>query len=242
MQVAGIDLAWGSRARTGVALTDEHGALVKSASVTTDEQIADFLSGSLPAVIAIDAPIIVTNASGMRDCERDLSKDFRRFHAGTHPTNMSRPSMQPEPRAKRLLQTHGWTADVGLSPGPLSPVAIEVYPHSSMVGLFGLDRVIAYKGKRGRTLDSRAEQFDRLFDLMELHCDDPLRLTERDRWHELRHSAREAKTQSRLNLIEDELDAIFCAYVAWVFVTTPAALVTYGAAEGGVIVTFPPPA
>jgi predicted RNase H-like nuclease len=111
-----------------------------------------------------------------------------------------------------------------------------------MVGLFGLDRVIAYKGNRGRTLDSRAEQFDRLFDLMELHCDDPLQLTERDRWHELRHSAREAKTQSRLNLIEDELDAIFCAYVAWVFVTTPAALVTYGAAEGGVIVTFPPPA
>jgi predicted RNase H-like nuclease len=111
-----------------------------------------------------------------------------------------------------------------------------------MVGLFGLDRVIAYKGKRGRTLDSRTEQFDRLFDLMELHCDDPLRLTESDRWHELRHRAREAKTQSRLNLIEDELDAIFCAYVAWVFVTTPAALVTYGAAEGGVIVTFPPPA
>ena len=242
MQVAGIDLAWGNRARTGVALTDERGALLKSASVTTDEQIAEFLTGSSPVVIAIDAPIIVTNSSGMRECERDLSKDFRRFHAGTHPTNLSRPSMQPEPRAKRLVLAHGWATDLALTPSSMSPVALEVYPHSSMVGLFGLDRVIAYKGKRGRTLESRSEQFERLFDLMEFHCDDPLRLTDSDRWHELRHSAREATTQSRLNLIEDELDAIFCAYVAWVFSTTPAALLTYGTAEGGAIVTFPPPA
>jgi hypothetical protein len=242
MQAAGIDLAWGTRARTGVALTDDHGTLVRSASVTTDSEIAEFLAGSRPAAIAIDAPIIVRNQTGMRACERDLSRDFRQFHAGTHPTNMGRPSMQPQPRAMHLATEHGWATDGSSATSADCPVALEVYPHSSMVGLFGLDRVIAYKGKRRRTLESRAEQFERLFDLMELHCDDPLRLTESDRWHELRHSAREATTQSRLNLIEDEVDAIFCAYVAWVFITTPAALLTYGTAEGGAIVTFPPPA
>ena len=242
MQVAGIDLAWGNRARTGVALTDERGALLKSASVTTDEQIAEFLSGTSPAVIAIDAPIIVTNASGMRECERDLSKDFRRFHAGTHPTNLSRPSMQPEPRAKRLVLAHGWTTDVALSPGPMSPVALEVYPHSSMVGLFGLDRVLEYKAKSGRTLEMRRAQFAELMTCMVRHCDHALRLTTSTRWRELADAAAQATKQSHLNLIEDEIDAIFCAYVAWVFATAPATLVSYGNAETGVIVTFPPPA
>jgi predicted RNase H-like nuclease len=242
MQVAGIDLAWGNRARTGVALTDEHGALIKSASVTTDEQIANFLSGSSPAVIAIDAPIIVTNASGMRECERDLSKDFRRFHAGTHPTNTSRPSMQPEPRAKRLVQAHGWSTDVALSPGLMSPVALEVYPHSSMVGLFGLDRVLEYKAKSGRTLEMRRTQFTELMTCMVRHCDDALRLTSNTRWHALATSVAQATKQSELNLIEDEIDAIFCAYVAWIFATAPATLLTYGDPGSGVIVTFPPPA
>jgi predicted RNase H-like nuclease len=242
MQVAGIDLAWGNRARTGVALTDERGALLKSASVTTDAQIADFLAGSSPAVIAIDAPIIVTNASGMRQCERDLSKDFRRFHAGTHPTNLSRPSMQPEPRAKRLVLSHGWSTDVALSPGPMTPVALEVYPHSSMVGLFGLDQVLEYKAKSGRTLEMRRAQFTELMDFMVRHCDETLRLTENSRWHELTDAATQASKQSHLNLIEDEIDAIFCAYVAWVFATEPTMLASYGDAETGVIVTFPPPA
>ena len=242
MQVAGIDLAWGARARTGVALTDERGALLKSASVTTDEQIADFLAGSSLAVIAIDAPIIVTNASGMRECERDLSKDFRRFHAGTHPTNLSRPSMQPEPRAKRLVLSHGWSTNVALSPGPTTPIALEVYPHSSMVGLFGLDRVLEYKAKSGRTLEMRRAQFTELMGYMVRLCDETLRLTESSRWHELKVAAAGASQQSHLNVIEDEIDAIFCAYVAWVFATAPATLVSYGDAETGVIVTFPAPA
>ena len=241
MQVAGIDLAWGERARTGVALTDDHGVLLRSASVLFDEDISDFLQGSAPSVIAIDAPITVTNPAGMRDCERDLSRDFRRFHAGTHPTNMTRPSMQPQPRAMRLVTRHSWEVDFRRPPSADIPVALEVYPHSSMVGLFGLDKVLAYKAKRGRTLASRVEQFERLFALMERHCDTPLLLTENARWHEIKRSTHSAKTQARLNLVEDELDAIFCAYVAWVFATRPEALVTYGNSAGGAIVTFPPP-
>lgn len=242
MQVAGIDLAWGTRARTGIALTDQRGALLRSASITTDEQIADFLTGSSLAVIAIDAPIIVTNSSGMRDCERDLSKDFRGFHAGTHPTNLSRPSMQPEPRAKRLVLAHGWTTDVDLSPGSMGSVALEVYPHSSMVGLFGLDRVLEYKAKSGRTLEMRRAQFTELMGHMVQHCDHSLRLTRSARWLELANAVTRATRQSQLNVIEDEIDAIFCAYIAWVFATKPESLVTYGNAETGIIVTFPPPA
>jgi len=241
MQVAGIDLAWGSRARTGIALTDAHGALLHSASVISDAEIADFLAGSAPAVIAIDAPIIVTNASGMRDCERDLSRDFRKFRAGTHPTNLSRPSMQPVPRAVRLLAEHGWKADLDGGASSETPVALEVYPHSSMVGLFSLDRVLEYKAKSGRTVDSRKRELQRLITLMEEHCELPLRLSASTRWHELAGIVSGATRQSELNRVEDEIDAIFCAYVAWVFATSRRSLVTYGSAATGIIVTFPPP-
>jgi len=241
MQVAGVDLAWGMRARTGIALTDDQGALVRSASVTTDGEIAAFLSGSAPAVIAIDAPIVVTNERGMRDCERELSRDFRRFHAGTHPTNLSQPSMQPQPRAWRLVTRHGWGTDSVVTPSASHPVALEVYPHSAMVGLFRLGRVLAYKAKPGRTVDSRRAEFVTLMDLMEQHCDHSLRLTANARWSELRTTVMNATRQVELNSIEDEIDAIFCAYIAWVFVTNSHSLKTYGNPTTGVIVTFPPP-
>lgn len=241
MQVAGIDLAWGQRARTGIALTDDDGRLLRSGSVTTDAEILEFLSGSRPAVIAIDAPIIVTNPAGMRECERELSRDFRAFHAGTHPTNSGQPSMQPEPRARRVVDTQGWGVDPAQEPSPNSPVALEVYPHSSMVGLFGLDRVLGYKAKPGRTPDMRRQEFIRLMTLMELHCDNPLSLTGSARWRDLCNTVNEATRHVDLNRVEDEIDAIFCAYVAWAFATAANTLVTYGSAATGVIVTFPPP-
>jgi len=241
MQVAGIDLAWGNRARTGIAITDSAGRLLRSASVLTDEEISDVLSGCSPAVVAIDAPIIVTNATGMRDCERLLTADFRRFHAGTHPTNMGRPSMQPEPRAQRLARAHGWSVDPTRGGTPQAPVAIEVYPHSSMVGLFGLPRVLEYKAKSGRTLQSRREAFLALMTHMEDHCDEPLRLSLHPRWHELRLAVVTASQQAVLNLIEDELDAIFCTYVAWTFAHERPRLTSYGTVDKGLIVTFGPP-
>ena len=241
MQVAGIDLAWGNRARTGIAVTDEQGSLLRSGSVLTDDDIAEFLAGSSLAAIAIDAPIIVTNATGMRECERELSRDFRQFHAGTHPTNLGRPSMQPHPRAMRLVEQHGWATIPAGEASPASPVALEVYPHSSMVGLFGLSRILEYKAKSGRTLPMRKGQFDVLMRLMERHCETPLALTRNSRWLELRVIAASAQRQSDLNLIEDEIDAIFCAYVAWVFATSPLELASYGDPTTGVIVTFPPP-
>jgi predicted RNase H-like nuclease len=242
MQVAGIDLAWGAKARTGIALTDESGALLRSASVTTDTEIAEFLAGATPVVIAIDAPIVVTNSAGMRECERDLSKDFRRFHAGTHPTNMSQPSMQPAPRAKGLVDEYGWSTDHEDSLSVHTPIALEVYPHSSMVGLFGLTRVLEYKAKSGRTPEMRQEQFIRLISLMVSHCDHSLRLTDNVRWEELTCAVENATRHSQLNVIEDEIDAIFCAYIAWTFTTARESLVTYGNTATGVIVTFPPPA
>ena len=43
------------------------------------------------AVAAVDAPLVIPNQTGIRPAERDLNRDFRRFHAGCHAANLGRP-------------------------------------------------------------------------------------------------------------------------------------------------------
>ena len=93
MQHIGIDLAWGDKQPTGLAVLDDAGRLLHVSAVRTDEQIeaalAPFTAG--PCIVAIDAPLVVTNATGNRAAEQALSADFARFDAGTHPSNTGKP-------------------------------------------------------------------------------------------------------------------------------------------------------
>lgn len=139
----GIDLAWGPRARTGLAVLDEEGRLVASGTVVSDDDIAAFLGRWAPGevVAAIDAPLVVPNRTGRRDCEAELGRLFGAYDAGAHPSNRSRPYFDP-PRGQTLAHRFGWDLDPARPPGRGASVAIEVYPHPAMVTLFGLDRVL----------------------------------------------------------------------------------------------------
>ena len=44
-----------------------------------------------PCLVAIDAPLIVRNATGNRVAEAELNRDFARFDAGAHPSNTGKP-------------------------------------------------------------------------------------------------------------------------------------------------------
>jgi predicted RNase H-like nuclease len=110
-----------------------------------------------------------------------------------------------------------------------------------MVSLFGLSRVIPYKNKKGRDIDSLRAAFEMLLSNVEVCCDEGLRLGESERWHEIREVVGSATRKSELGRIEDEVDAIFCAYLAWLWVNTPQAMHVYGDYESGYIVTPPAP-
>ena len=58
MHFIGIDLAWGERNPTGVAVLDETGALIHLATMRTDDEVVDAVQPFLPggAVVGIDAP------------------------------------------------------------------------------------------------------------------------------------------------------------------------------------------
>jgi predicted RNase H-like nuclease len=239
---AGIDLAWGQRARTGLAVVDATGRLVASASVVTDVEITDFLEpyAAQLATVAVDAPLIVTNPTGQRPCEREITAVFGRYGAGTHPANTSNPLFD-RPRGATLAARLGWTIDPAHVGRPGDPVCLEVYPHPAMVGLFGLPYTIPYKGKRGRDLASLKAAYEVLLDGMERHFPE-LDLRSSQRWTALRAAVAGAQRKAELERIEDEVDAIVCAYLAWLWSNRPGALQVYGDVTSGYIVAPPPPA
>ncbi|HEX6886809.1 MAG TPA: DUF429 domain-containing protein [Candidatus Nanopelagicales bacterium] len=236
----GIDLAWSNRARTGLAAVLPSGALLDSTSVRSDDEIVQWVcrDGWAPVVAAIDAPLIVTNATGQRPCERRVSQEFGRFGASCHTSNLARSWFDP-PRAATLAGAQGWNPDPCHTGSPDHPAAIEVYPHPAMVSLFGLDRVIPYKGKARRGVDMRRGAFRVLLDHMARI--EPLGLASSARWRAIADDVDRATRQVDLDRIEDEVDAIFCAHLAWLWWRDRDALRVYGDLGSGFIVTPPPP-
>jgi predicted RNase H-like nuclease len=215
--LVGIDLAWGERARTGVAVADTTGRLVASASMRMDEEITAFVRSQSPSkagvLAAIDAPLIVRNASGRRPCEGHVQRLYGRYGAAAYPANLTNPAFANGTRGSRICSL----LHLDLESTSTEPRrAVEVYPHPAMIVLFELDYVIPYKAKQGRTLESLKAAFHRLTELMEVKLPE-LQLAVHPRWREIRQICRDAQRKSQLGAVEDELDAIFCAYLAYLW-------------------------
>ena len=238
----GVDLAWGTKRPTGIAVLDDSGRLVHLATVRTDEEIlttlAPYAEGD--CLVAIDAPLIVRNATGNRPAEAALNQDFARFDAGAHPSNTAKPELHGTPRGAALCQT------LGLDMNPRSGRArraVEVYPHPATIALFELGRTLKYKHKTGRDLDLLRSELLTLMGLLEglADADPPLDLAGDEAggtgWHALRRQVESATRKSELRVVEDQVDAVVCAYVAMFASRHPEATTTYGDLETGYIIT-----
>lgn len=231
----GIDLAWGSKARTGLAVVDDEGRLVESGAVRTDDEIDEWLRAHVGEIVvaAVDAPLIVPNETGQRRCETEISRAFWRHKIGAHSSNRGRVEFNP-PRAATLAERFGWSVDPTGNAAVGAPICIEVYPHPAMVGLFGIPERIAYKSGPGR-----ATGFIQLIE--HFASIDELRLSESPRWVELSRIVADPRPGD-LTRIEDELDAILCAHLAWLWHHRPESLKVYGSLEDGYIIAPPAPA
>ena len=238
MYFVGLDLAWGERNPTGVAVVDDKGTLVQVSAQTDD---ASILAAIRPYVaddcmVGIDAPLIVTNPKGNRPCEAALNKDFAKFQAGAHPSNTSKPEFADGTRGGRLAAA----LDLGLDPSSPRPRrALEVYPHAASVALFRLGRTLKYKDKKGRKLEKMQSELLRLMTLIEglKDADEPLRVAQHDDWQQLRRSVETATRKSELRKAEDPVDAVLCAYVALYSVRRPDDVIAYGDLDTGYILT-----
>jgi predicted RNase H-like nuclease len=234
MHFVGLDLAWGEKNQTGVAVVDADGRLLHVGVAQDDESIAAAVAPFTgdDCVVAIDAPLIVTNPTGHRPCEAALNRDFHRFDAGARPAYADRPEFK-NPRGARIADA--LTLDMNpRSSG--SRCAIEVYPHPATVVLFGLEKILKYK--RG-PFEDRQRELLRLMTLIEgLDQATPrLRVNHNVAWVELRKRVQAATRPSQLDRDEDPVDAVICAYVALYRYHRPDDVTTYGDFETGYIVT-----
>ena len=237
MYFVGVDLAWGQRSPTGVAVLDSHGVLCHVGVAGDDDdvlsQLQPYVGGA--CVIAFDAPLVVTNPSGNRPCEAALNRDFRRFDAGAHPANTSLAWFADGGRAARLCAA----LDLDLNPRSSSPRrALEVYPHAASVVLFGLDRTLKYKQKSGREFPQLQSELLRLIGFIEgLRTACPAIDLRSGGWTDLRHSVLTATRKAHLRRAEDPIDAVLCAYIARFASERPDDVTVYGETETGCIVT-----
>ncbi|WP_262851810.1 DUF429 domain-containing protein [Mumia quercus] len=241
MYFVGVDLAWGERKPTGLAVVDAAGQLVHVSAAQTDDDIVAALEPYTAGrcLVAIDAPLIVTNATGNRPAEAALNRDFARFDAGAHPSNTGKAELADKPRGARLA------ARLGLDMNPRSRRprrAIEVYPHPATIALFRLGRTLKYKSKSGRDLEQLRGELMVLLGLVEgLSAADPRLVVDTseagDTWRAMRAAVESAGRKSELRVVEDQVDAVLCAYVGLFATRHPEQTTTYGDVETGYIVT-----
>ncbi len=237
MYLVGVDLAWGEKKPTGLAVLDERGHLVHVSAAGPDEEVVaalePFVAGD--CLVAVDAPLVVRNATGNRPAEAALNRDFARFDAGAHPANTGKREFSGVPRGARI------SSSLGLDMNPRSGRsrrAIEVYPHPATVALFRLGRTLKYKNKPGRTFEQLRGELLTLMGLLEGLVDATPAMDVRcPVWAALSAAAESAVRKSQLRVVEDQVDAVVCAYVALLAVRDPARTTTYGDFETGYIVT-----
>ncbi len=241
MHFVGLDLAWGEKNNTGIAVVDSDGRLLHVGAGHDDESIEAAVEPyvSDDCLVAIDAPLIVRNPTGARPCETALNRDFHAFEAGAHPANTENPAFK-SPRGARIADA----LTLDMNPASTSTRrAIEVYPHPATIALFGLEKTLKYK--KG-TFEARQHELLQLMTLIEgLDKASPrLRVNHNVSWVELRKRVEAATRPVQLDRDEDPVDAVVCAYVALFWYHRPEDVTLYGDFATGYIVTptLPPDA
>jgi predicted RNase H-like nuclease len=204
MVFLGIDLGWYGKP-TGLAAIAE-GRLVSLARLERAEEIYAWIEDQArggDAMAAVDAPLVIPNATGIREAERLLNADFRRHHAGCHASNQGLPFAARVTAFSRGLRERGFAHGGSLDKRANGRFQFEIHPHAASVALFGLERIIKYKrGLRAERARGLNEFRDLLLERLP-RLDPPLRL-----------ELPVVPTTGDLKPTEDQIDAALCAYVA----------------------------
>ena len=218
MYFVGLDLAWSYNNTSAMAVLEGRAAwacvTAWDDALKDDDEIIRFLEDTIksePALIAIDAPLIVPNETGTRPCDRELSLAFRRHEAGTHPANRRKFGglVRGEELVKRLSEA-GFAHSPQIVAGKEVRQVIEVYPHPAAVTLFGLERTLKYKARPARSYGFRWAEFRRYQALLQgLANAQPAMVAP-----EILSREVEGLRGQALKRYEDLLDALFCAYIA----------------------------
>ncbi|MBE9125067.1 MULTISPECIES: DUF429 domain-containing protein [unclassified Coleofasciculus] len=214
MKFLGIDLGWTSGA-SGLCCLNWLDGTLHLLELDRKQPTADILnwvdywaSPPEPALIAVDAPTLIPNATGMRLPDKLTHQYFHRYHAGCYPANLNRPFAQHTIEFGLSLEARGFIHAPVITPQTLGRYQIEVFPHPAIVHLFGLNRILKYK--KGRLAERQAE-------LLKLHHLILTVLPTLEPKLECSQTLNPIPSQITgvvLKALEDQLDSLICAYVA----------------------------
>jgi predicted RNase H-like nuclease len=91
----GVDAAWGDINETGVVALDPTGAVLDAGWATGLSHTVGWISDHTEAdtLIFIDAPLIVTNKSGQRLCEKQVGQRYWEWKVSANSTNLCSPRL-----------------------------------------------------------------------------------------------------------------------------------------------------
>lgn len=248
--ILGVDAAWTAKEPSGVALL-EVGAAEKPRLLKYARSYEEFLSETdwnLPAkgsepdfdklfefcnsngwdvnVIALDIPLSLKRITGRRVCDNLISKHYGKYNASTHSPNTDRPGPVSEKIFSRLSGSFVWE-------GKAEKAFIEVYPHVSIIELFGYKERLKYKvqktDKYWPELKPEERRRNIVANLNELRCKlagliDYVQLPYLD--------AEKAYSKAFLKGYEDVLDALVCAITGFYYLNNQC--IGYGDTDGSI--------
>ena len=215
MKFVGIDFGWSSGASGLCCLVWQNNQL-EILDLTTVLEIDDILAwidgwvdSTSPALVAVDAPTIINNLTGMRLADKLTHKYFGRYHAGCYPANLNLRFAERTVGLGKSLTAKNFQHAPTIEPKQLGRYQIEVFPHPATINLFGLEKILKYK--KGRISDRSSELIKlRNYIIKVLPQLEPS-LSQRS----LAAIPTIAQmTGKELKTIEDMLDSLICAYVA----------------------------
>ena len=236
MLFLGIDLGWvnGATGLAALQLREERLHLIDLALAADHAGVLKWVHDQAadgPALVAIDAPTIIRNATGQRPGERELNAAVRKYGLNCHPANLGRPFAAKTNAFSQALQDAGFRHAPKIRPRKPGRFQIEVFPHASIVKFFGLDYRLRYK--KG-TVPERVIQLGRLRRMIyTLRRTDPACVLPKLPAIPSGGAARKH--------VEDQLDAIICAYTgAYYWFWGAARNCVYGDSASGFLVTPDP--
>ena len=216
MKFIGVDFGWSSGASglCCLAWRDRQLEILALTTVLEIENILNWIEQKIfpeeSGMIAVDAPTIINNQTGMRLPDKLTHKHFGRYHAGCYPANLSLAFAPRTTGFSRSLQQRNFPHAPTINPQQLGRYQIEVFPHPATINLFGLTKILKYK--KGR-IANRRQELDKLrgciINILP-QLEPALSLANLNQIPIIT----EQLTGRELKAIEDRLDSLLCAYVA----------------------------
>lgn len=216
MKLIGVDFGWSSGA-SGLCCLVWRNNHLEILDITTVLEVEDILSWidnwvspDEPGMIAVDAPTIINNQTGMRLPDKLTHKHFGRYHAGCYPANLGLAFASRTTGLGQSLLKRNYQHAPEIEPQQPGRYQIEVFPHPATINLFGLARIIKYK--KGKIAD-RHQELNKLREYITgvlPQLEPPLSLASLNQIPVIAKKP----TGKELKAIEDQLDSLLCAYIA----------------------------